>query len=260
MQDASIELILSLTKTESPGSNESGVRYMHKVPVLPERHQRLFWEKVDKSCECWNWIGGKFSNGYGMVRYNRKNFSAHRLSYAMAYGEVPSGKIVCHKCDNPSCVNPSHLFVGTYRDNIQDMIRKGRKANSSGEANGQAKLTEGQVKEIKIRYAEGNVSHNELAKEYNVSSALIGLITQGKVWANVDGPLTDGMSIRDKRPSKVKGERNANAKLKEQDIIAIRNRYAAGGITMRKLGEIFGICPQTVCSIVRKLKWKHVTA
>lgn len=248
----------SWTKAESPGSSVSGVRYMHNVPVLTGKHYDLFWQKVDKSGDCWNWTAFKYGSGYGVVRYGRKNYNAHRLSYAMANGGVPDGMIICHRCDNPSCVNPDHLFAGTYHDNTRDMIQKGRKCDSSGERNGQAKLRSTQVVEIRKRYAVGDISHHELAEQYNVSTALIGLITQGKVWPKCGGPISDGMIIRNKRPSKVSGERNHKAKMTADKVVALRERYASGGITMRKIGELFGICPQTACSIIHRKKWRHV--
>lgn len=231
---------------------------MHHCRVLKQHESERFWRKVDKTDSCWNWTGAKFLTGYGMVRLDGKNFGAHRLSYVMKHGSIPSGLIICHKCDNPSCVNPDHLFAGTYKDNAQDMIAKGRKSDSAGEANGQAILTAIQAEEIRNRYAKGDMPQCELARKYNVSPALIGLITKGRIWVTASGPLTDGMAIRDLRPSKVRGEANHNAKLTEEKVIALRRRYANGGITMKKLGKLFGICAQTACSIIHGKKWKHV--
>lgn len=233
---------------------------MHKVPVLYGKHYDLFWQKVDKSGECWNWKGAKFNSGYGMVRYQKKNYCAHRLSYAMVHGGVPGGMIVCHKCDNPTCVNPAHLFAGTHKDNSQDMMKKGRKHDSSGENNGQAKLNKVQVTEIRHTYALGNITCEELAKKYGVSSSLIGMIASGKSWRKCDGPIVDGMAIRDKRPSKIRGENNPQCKLTDADIIDIRKSYSSGGITMRKLSERYNIAPQTVCNIIHAKRWKHLVA
>lgn len=75
---------------------------------------------------CWIWVGSHTTAGYGRIYVARRAVMAHRASYAVKHGEIPSGKIICHKCDTPSCVNPDHLFVGTHKDNSQDMVRKNR--------------------------------------------------------------------------------------------------------------------------------------
>ena len=75
---------------------------------------------------CWEWRGWKHDKGYGLLEVSKKKVRAHRVAYEGMVGEIPEGLLVCHKCDNPCCVNPDHLFVGTYRDNVLDMHRKGR--------------------------------------------------------------------------------------------------------------------------------------
>ena len=103
-----------------------------KTGPKPRPVEERFWEKVDKSGECWLWIGFRDRDGYGKMGIGskadnsaRKEYS-NRLSWQIHFGEIPKGMCVCHKCDNPSCVKPDHLFLGTRKDNTQDMIRKGR--------------------------------------------------------------------------------------------------------------------------------------
>lgn len=91
-----------------------------------------FWKKVQKTDWCWIWTASFFTNGYGQFRHGsrtdgtRKLDHAHRMAYRLEVGQIPEGMLVCHKCDNKKCVNPDHLFLGTSKDNTQDMIKKGR--------------------------------------------------------------------------------------------------------------------------------------
>jgi hypothetical protein len=81
--------------------------------------------------DCWNWNGTKNTKKYGQLMINRKRHMAHRISWSLKNGEIPTGMVICHKCDNTSCINPDHLFLGTQKDNIQDASRKGRMHKST---------------------------------------------------------------------------------------------------------------------------------
>jgi len=137
-----------------------------------------FWEKVDKSGDCWLWVAGKSGPGYGQLQigtYIRpKQILAHRFSFVLHFGFIPPGMDVCHKCDTPACVNPDHLFLGTHAQNMADRNRKGRQAK--GERVGNAKLTDVQREEIRSRVSSGE-DYRAIAPEYGVTTETIRYVT-----------------------------------------------------------------------------------
>jgi len=132
--------------------------------------------------DCWNWTTAKTSAGYGQMRVNGKVKYAHRLSFEIHRGAIPSGMFVCHHCDNRKCINPSHLFLATNAENTADRHAKGRNGRLRGIDQNGAKLTEASV--ISIRTAEG-VTQQHLADQYGVSVSLVGFIRQGKIWTHL---------------------------------------------------------------------------
>jgi len=134
-----------------------------------------FWNKVNKSMLCWEWTASKLSNGYGQVwfgpRHDRKKMLAHRLSYELAFEEIPDGMCVLHKCDNKSCVNPSHLFLGTHRDNISDCLKKRRFTP--------CKLT---LENVRIIRSSPHKSTLDLSKQFGVSKSAIKDVKNGRTW------------------------------------------------------------------------------
>lgn len=151
-----------------------------------------FWRRVDRNGPihstlgaCWVWTGGKFDNSYGAIYVDGKSKKAHHFSWTYHYGPFSSALCVLHKCDNPSCVNPHHLFLGSKADNSTDMVRKGRQ--TKGEQHSRAKVTEEMVKVIRSEYVWRSSTHGTygLAKKYGLSQYCIMSIIQRKTWKHV---------------------------------------------------------------------------
>ena len=146
---------------------------------------RGFWAKVRDggNDECWEWSAGKCS-GYGSVRSKGKHEYAHRIAWALTFGQVPDGLHVLHRCDNPPCCNPAHLFLGTNLDNIKDKVSKRRATAPAGSQSPNAKLTEDDVIDIRTVRAFG-ASYGALAKAYGVARCTIINIVLRRAWKHV---------------------------------------------------------------------------
>ena len=147
---------------------------------LEQRHKiyDLFLSKVGKTDTCWIWFGPKNSQGYGQFSFNGYNYRAHRFIWSYFNGEQPAKMCICHKCDNPSCVKPSHLFLVTYSENRIDAIKKGRIVAKCGEDHPRAKLTNKDV--AKIREIGRKVTLREMGKEFGVNITSIDRVILNK--------------------------------------------------------------------------------
>lgn len=137
------------------------------------------------SDECWEWKGRRFSNNYGCLNFGLKNFLAHRISYEIYYGENPGNLLVCHTCDNPPCVNPKHLFLGTYKDNAKDCIDKNRKNPKIGEDKWNRKLCDEDIINIRNLYKLDGHTAKDLSEKYNVDITIIRKIANGIIWKHI---------------------------------------------------------------------------
>ncbi len=161
--------------------------------------QRL-WSYIDKSGgpdACWPWTGRLSKKGYAYIKVNHHEVLSHRYAYELTYGPIPKDMKACHKCDNTACCNPSHIFIGTQKDNVHDAIRKGRMAYGDrsphrlhpelfprGEEKTFAKLTEHGVRTIRILCSSG-ISRELMAQKYGVSYNTICQVVNRKAWKHI---------------------------------------------------------------------------
>lgn len=160
-----------------------------KLACRPQSHRgpkRTPREALDEGTargpDCWLWTGLVSSKGYGKVTVGAAVY-AHRLAYELAHGPIPAGMFVCHRCDNPRCVKPAHLFLGTLEDNVADMVAKGRQAR--GSRNHIAKLTEPLVAELRKRHAAGGVTYAGLAKTLGLDPETVRTAVTRRSWKHV---------------------------------------------------------------------------
>lgn len=194
-----------------------------------------FFKHVDRrnDDECWDWVGSKNPKGYGNFWIGNKITSAHRFSYFMYCGNFDFNLCVCHSCDNRSCVNPSHLFLGTQTDNMKDMVDK--KRSSRGENQFGSILKEYMIESIRKRYSEGETGVS-LGLEYGVSKGTISAICRGEKWAWADGIITN----KGHSPRKIEKE-----KYKE-----IKDLYSLGMHTMCEIAKIYNLSYTTINKII----------
>lgn len=140
-----------------------------------------FWRRVEFGHSCWNWTGAKRGGGYGKVLHDGVAIPSNRVAWMLLRGKIPTGMLVCHSCDNPGCVNPAHLFLGTHKDNAEDRAAKGRGSSPSGEKNGGSKLTWADIPLINHLLKNG-VRKPVIAEAFGVDASTIYKIASGRRW------------------------------------------------------------------------------
>lgn len=229
--------------------------------LLPFFHARV---EFPRRGGCWRWVGALNTNGYGFLLYKRAGLgrqSAHRVAYAMLKGPIPKGLNVCHTCDNPPCVNPDHLFLGTTRMNALDAKAKGRLPSGDrsaarlypklydkfrGSGHGNAELTEKQVREIRRRYRSEWITQEQLARKYRVAQTTISYVLRTG-WTHVAGAT---------KP-KQGGKWATKLTLKKAKAIV---RAVAAGSSQSGQARKYGVSTGYICRIVHGEAWPMATA
>ncbi len=157
--------------------------------AILKQYKNLFWSKVNKSANCWNWKPSTGTRGYGIFRkvHDRTRYfiRAHRAAFMLNYDTaIPEGYYICHKCDNPTCARPNHLFMGLPKDNSLDMVAKKRSVRKLGSQHGRSKLMENDIVIIRTRISTGENS-SSISKDFPVSARMIRRIREGRNWKHV---------------------------------------------------------------------------
>ena len=177
------------------------MRYQN-MPMSDEQFRQKFlnmFNSIEKSDGCWCWPGALDYKGYGQFSHGGgRTYKAHRFSYQTWVGAIPDGLLVCHKCDNPKCVRPDHLFLGTCADNNNDAIRKGRRRSTSGQNHHAAKMTDIEVVEC-LALRGGGESVKSLSLKYNVSGSTISRIVR-QIYRKIKPPMA-------KKPGEIVADR-----------------------------------------------------
>lgn len=150
--------------------------------IRPRPLEARFWEKVAISDGCWEWNAYRQGPGYGIFAvgagHRGKTVKAHRMAWTLTHGAIPEGMSVCHRCDNPPCVRPDHLFLATHDENMLDKAVKKRAYASPRDKNPAAKLTTEQVETIRKRYALGHITQAQLGREFGVTGAAVSYLVR----------------------------------------------------------------------------------
>ncbi len=221
-------VLLQRRKRKKPGEDRRRREEFEKGPVsFTEKESERFWKNVKKQSGCWLWTKGLTGKGYGGFCVRGFTVRAHRAAYAMTFGSFDPMLYVCHRCDNPTCCNPEHLFLGTLQDNHADMCAKGRIAK--GDRSGARLHPE--------RIARGDKNGARLYPERLARGIRNGAYT---------------------KPECVRRGEKCNAILNDRTVITMRSLHFEFGVPITHIAELFGIIPQTASSAIRGKTWKHL--
>lgn len=231
------------------------------TPDYTSKFINRFWSKVDKTQECWLWIGSTYPNGYGRYFANGKVYMTHRLSWEMENGAIPEGMIIMHTCDTPGCVRGSHLRLGTHAENSADMVQKGRHDKRVGKAHphyGTLRTHCNQGHELtpdNVIFTNGGKSRR-CKICYEVSSLEGSLRYRANHREEINErkrasrePFKTGVAT---------GERHGLTTLTSEQVIEIRTRYSNENPLFYILAKEYNVSPTTIANIIHRKTWKHI--
>ena len=226
----------------------------HRPIPVGEIDAAEFHSRIQKGVDCWPWKGVTDRQGYGVFTHRGKNYQAHRVSWALKNGPIPEGLCACHKCDNPICVNPDHVFLGTQMDNVRDCWSKGRGYKNnwvSGVKNPKAKLNLEKVVEIRKALFSG-LKALEVAELFQVTVPTISKISLFQIWRQPGDPppqtVPSGSRIGEDHPGSV---------LTDEIVREVRVMLKQGS-TQKQITDKFGISKGSVWWIKSGKRWSHV--
>lgn len=209
-----------------------------------------FFQRIEKLPNgCWKWRGyiRPKGMGYGEIGFGGRSILVHRYSWLIHFGEIPTGKSVLHKCDNPSCVNPEHLFLGTHADNMADCVRKGRQ--SKGEQRYNSKLTDSDVRTISSLIQAGE-TYTDIGRRFGIKQSSVSDIASGRIWKHVKRP-----SVPNKRQGELRPDAKMTTDKVKQCIAMVRS-----GMTHKSVADHFGVTAGAISQIMIGKTWKHVSS
>lgn len=208
--------------------------------------EERFWAKVKKlsDMDCWEWTACKNKKGYGALVRDGKGRIASRESWMLANGPIPKGLCVLHRCDNPPCVNPSHLFLGTAKDNALDALQKGRLVVPKGEQHWKCRLSIKQVIKIRNEFAGTATSFSALARRLRLNPSIVARVVRGESWKHVPNPHIIPPKLDIKK------------KLIAKQVKAIKRLISSKRTSLTDIAEKYRVDISTISCIKRGITWK----
>jgi len=252
------------------------------IPQLTLLEKDKFWKLVPQGKEgCWEWTGGTTTDsGYGCFSIRNWPYRAHRVALYITTGIQPPGFHCCHRCNNPICCRPSHLYWGTALENGADRVKAGTTRNGSkthleayprgsshyskikphlvlrGEKIWKSKMTEQSVIECRSMYRSGKFTTYDIARKFSITQTAAFNIVSGKTWKHLPGSV--GVGSLESKNNRPKGEAAARSKLSEQQVIEIRREHLEHGVGSRILSKKYGIARSCISGILKGKYWKHI--
>ena len=239
-----------------PNHDLTMAKALRIIPPLSEQDKQRFYSKIKKvDSGCHEWAICSRDGKYPSVRLHGGYYKGSRVAYFLHAGEQPGEFCVCHHCDNPRCVNPEHLFLGTHADNMKDRGIKGR--GNRGEKVYCSKLSADVVKEIREIYYAGGVSQSSLSKQYGVCSKNISGIVNRKLWKH-----TAPMGVSDVKViangNRLRGEEVTQSVLKPDEVLSLREQHRAGTLDRKKEATRLGVTTPTISYLLKYKTWRHL--